>query len=112
MKIGRTAGLSLSDSDLFTKKNRPTTRFLTSPGVVGDVHSGESEIEITGLRNLCKQLDEFQEGLLDALLIRTDTGLIRKAGVMGIVKAGGEISVADEVEVCLPEEPHREFIPV
>ena len=85
---------------------------MTGPGVEGDVHSGESEIEITGLRNPCKRPDEFQEGLLDALLIRTDTGLIRKAGIMGIVKAGGEISVADEVEVCLPEEPHREFIPV
>ena len=43
-------------------------------------------VEITDLRNLCKQLENYQKGLLSAVLDKGDDGeLIRKSGVMGIV---------------------------
>lgn len=64
-------------------------------------------VEVTGLRNPCKQLDDDQAGLLAAVLDRDAEGhLVRKAGVMGVVCAGGEIRPGDAIEVDLPPEPH------
>ncbi|WP_276354457.1 MOSC domain-containing protein [Cohnella caldifontis] len=65
-------------------------------------------VEITGLRNPCAQLDRFQPGLMSAVLDRDDNGeLVRKAGVMGIVIAGGEVRPGDRIRVRLPEQPFR-----
>ena len=48
------------------------------------LHLGcEAVVEITGLRNPCRQLDAYQQGLTAAVLERDSEGnLIRKAGVM------------------------------
>jgi len=68
----------------------------------------EAIVELTGLRNPCKQLDQFQPGLMAAVLGRDAKGnLIRKAGVMGIVVAGGEVKPGDPIHVELPPKPHR-----
>ena len=74
-----------------------------------DLHIGTSAIvKITGLRNPCVQLDQFQPGLMAAVLDRTPEGaLIRKAGIMGIVVADGIVRPGDAIRVQLPEEPHR-----
>lgn len=65
-------------------------------------------IEITGLRNPCTQIDNFQAGLLRAVLGHDKNGnLIRKAGVMGIVVTGGEVRIGDPVRVSLPATPFR-----
>jgi MOSC domain-containing protein YiiM len=65
-------------------------------------------IEVTGLRNPCAQLDAFQPGLMKAVLDHAaDGNLIRKAGVMGIVLAGGEIRPSDEIRVKLPASPYQ-----
>ena len=65
-------------------------------------------IEITGLRNPCVQLDNFQSGLMAAVLARDEQGnLTRKAGVMAIVLEGGEVRPGDPIIVELPPEPHR-----
>lgn len=65
-------------------------------------------VEITGLRNPCAQLDGLQSGLLKAVLIHDAHGnLVRKAGVMGIVLASGEVRPGDPIRVVLPPEPHR-----
>lgn len=65
-------------------------------------------VEITGLRNPCVQIEAFRPGLLKAVLGRDADGkLIRKAGIMGIVLAGGEIRSGDSIEVSLPALPHR-----
>lgn len=67
-------------------------------------------VKITGLRNPCPQIENFQSGLLDAVLKRAEDGtLIRKAGVMGIVLTGGVVYPEDEVVVVY--EP-TEFIPL
>jgi len=73
------------------------------------LHIGDSAVvEITGLRNPCSQLDGFQKGLTAAVLDRDSAGnLIRKAGIMGIVREGGDISPGDAIRVELPAEPHR-----
>lgn len=71
------------------------------------LHLGASAVvEVTGLRNPCHQLDDFQKGLTQAVLDRDADGrLIRKAGIMGIVRAGGEIRTGDRVSLTLPATP-------
>ena len=70
---------------------------------IGDV----AQVEITGLRNPCRQLDDYQQGLTAAVLDRdADGNLIRKAGVMGIVRTGGVVKQGDEIRIELPPEPH------
>jgi len=72
-----------------------------------------AEVEVTGLRNPCTQLDTIQPGLMAATLDR-DTGgnLIRKAGIMAIVLHGGEVRPGDPIRVYLPLQPHRALEPV
>ncbi|QCI68437.1 MOSC domain-containing protein [Phreatobacter stygius] len=69
---------------------------------------GTAVIEVTGLRNPCIQLDRFRPGLTAAVLDRDSQGrLVRKAGIMGIVRAGGQVRPRDPIGVTLPAEPHR-----
>jgi MOSC domain-containing protein YiiM len=73
----------------------------------------DAVVEITGLRNPCKQLDGFQDGLMSAVLDRDAEGnLVRKSGVMAIVVSGGDIRPGDEITVELPAAPHRPLEPV
>jgi len=70
-------------------------------------------IEVTGLRNPCLQLDGIQKGLMAATLARDARGgLVRKAGIMGIVVTGGEVRPGDSIRVELPPEPHHPLEPV
>jgi MOSC domain len=63
-------------------------------------------LEITGLRNPCTQLDGLQAGLMNAVLDRDEAGnLIRKAGIMGVVLADGEVKSGDKIQVELPAKP-------
>ncbi|HEY0330452.1 MAG TPA: MOSC domain-containing protein [Rhodopseudomonas sp.] len=75
---------------------------------------GDSAIvELTGLRNPCVQIDRFQQGLMAATLQRAPDGrLIRKAGVMAIVRAGGDVRPQDRVRIEWPSAPHRPLQPV
>ena len=67
-------------------------------------------IEITGLRNPCRQLDRLAPGLMQAVLGRTAGGeLIRKAGIMATVIAGGTVRGGDTI--ALVTKPAR-FIPL
>ena len=78
------------------------------------LYLGDSAVvELTGLRNPCVQLERIQPGLLAATLGRDEAGdLVRKAGVMGIVVAGGDVRRGDPIGVQLPTEPHRSLEPV
>ena len=74
---------------------------------------GAAVVEVTGLRNPCGQLNRIQDGLMAATLGRDERGdLVRKAGIMGIVIAGGEVRPGDAVRVELPPDPHRPLAPV
>ncbi|MEM7766651.1 MAG: MOSC domain-containing protein [Pseudomonadota bacterium] len=67
----------------------------------------EAIVELTGLRNPCRQLDDYQPGLLKACLARAaDGGLVRKAGVMGIVVKGGTVVAGDGIHTERPAPPH------
>ncbi|WP_372617307.1 MOSC domain-containing protein [Falsiroseomonas sp.] len=73
----------------------------------------EALVEVTGLRNPCHQLDDFQPGLMAATLGRDAGGrLIRKAGVMAVVLAGGEVAPGDGIVIELPATPHAPLEPV
>ncbi|MYM58624.1 MOSC domain-containing protein [Vibrio sp. OCN044] len=70
--------------------------------------SGGAEVLVTGLRNPCPQIEEYQTGLLSEVLGRDDSGkVVRKAGIMGVVKAGGWVSPGDSIEVELPPKPYE-----
>lgn len=105
--------------------------FKLSPGLMGEnvttrgvellslptgtrLHLGRAAIvELTGLRNPCKQLNGIQDGLMKATLEkRSDGTLIRKSGVMSIVIAGGDVHQGDSIRVELPPEPHKAMEPV
>ena len=78
---------------------------------------GEAAVlEVTGLRNPCLQLDGFAPGLMRAVLDRDDEGnLIRRAGVMAIVLADGDVHPGDPIAVelpPLPPLPHTPLAPV
>jgi MOSC domain-containing protein YiiM len=93
-----------------------TTRGLDLLGLPAGtrLHLGAAAVvEATGLRNPCVQLNSIQAGLMAATLGRDDRGgLVRKAGVMGVVVAGGEVRPGDPVRIELPPEPHRPLEPV
>jgi len=67
-------------------------------------------IEITALRNPCKQIDEFQKGLLKEVLYKDEAGdLVRKTGVMGVIHQGGVVRPGDIIRIELPPEPHHKL---
>lgn len=64
-------------------------------------------LEVTGLRNPCGQIEQFQPGLLAAVLDRGPNGeLIRKAGIMTLVRLGGVVRSGDPIATELPPLPH------
>jgi MOSC domain len=67
----------------------------------------DAVVVVTGLRNPCVQLDHFQRGLMAAVLDRDGRGaLVRKAGVMGVVLASGDVRPGDPISVEPPPPPH------
>lgn len=67
----------------------------------------EAVIELTGLRNPCHQIEDFQPGLLKHVVEISPSGLIRRAGVMSIVLKGGDVHAGDVIQVQLPPLPHE-----
>lgn len=69
---------------------------------------GDAVVEVTGLRNPCRQIDTFQDGLLKRVVGRADDGsIVRKAGIMGVVRTGGVVRPGDPIRAALPAGPHR-----
>ncbi len=93
-----------------------TTRGLDLLGLPrgARLHIGAGAVvQVTGLRNPCRQLDEYRPGLMAATLDRgADGNLIRKAGVMAVVLQGGEVRPGDAIRVELPPMPHAPLEPV
>lgn len=75
------------------------------------LHIGESAVvEVTGLRNPCSQIEDFMPGLLKQLVGYDDDGtLVRRAGIMGVVHAGGTIRTGERIVVELPDGPHEKL---
>jgi MOSC domain-containing protein YiiM len=65
------------------------------------------ELEVTGLRNPCHQINDFQPGLLSAVLSKGERGeIVRKSGVMTVVKTGGMVKAGDVIQSIYPEKPY------
>lgn len=83
-----------------------TTRGLAildlSPGT--RLHFGATAVvEITGLRNPCKQLDGIDKSLLQRVVEKLPDGsIVRRAGIMGIVLEGGVLRPNDPIRVEAP----------
>ena len=61
---------------------------------------GEAVIEVTGLRNPCFKLDQLSPGLMQAVLEKgPGKTMIRKAGIMAVVIASGEVGVGDGIAI-------------
>ena len=119
----------LIHEELFTEVGQ--TGFAVTPGELGEnittggidllglptgtlLHIGDAAVvEVTGLRNPCLQIDNFQDGLLKQVVGRDEAGnVVRKAGIMGIVKEGGVVRPGDAIKTELPETPHNPLAPV
>lgn len=94
---------------------------------------GGAVLRVTGLRNPCRQINDYSAGLLKVVVARNDgvastsevklsptggaesvdgVGLVRRAGVMSVIERGGDVSPGMPIDVVLPEGPHRPLAPV
>ena len=70
-------------------------------------------LEVTGLRNPCRQLDGIQQGLMEAVLDRDAEGnLVRKAGIMAVVTGSGVVRPGDTITVVQPRGQRKPLGPV
>jgi MOSC domain-containing protein YiiM len=108
----RAKGFNVTPGDL---GENVTTEGIDLPGLPAGtrLHLGsEAVIEVTGLRNPCHQIDDFQKGLLHATLDKSGPTLVRKTGVMSVVLVGGDVRPGDIIRVESPAPPHRALAPV
>ena len=109
----REAGFALASGQM---GENITTRGVALLGLPAGtrLHLGDTAVvEVTGLRNPCAQLNRIQPGLMAATLDRDGDGnLVRKAGIMGVVVASGEVCPGDPIRVEMPPKPHRPLAPV
>lgn len=103
-----TKGFSLKAGDLGENILTEGLELLTLPQKTL-LKIGETvRLEVTGLRNPCKQIENFREGLLKEVLDKDEEGkIVRKTGIMSIVLEGGVVKPGDMIEVVLPPEPHH-----
>lgn len=94
---------------------------------------GDVRLRLTGLRNPCRQIDDFSAGLLKVVVARVDgvpsdsevglapsggadnvdgVAIIRKAGVMAVVERGGTVRPQMRIRVDLPRGRHQPLAPV
>jgi len=53
------------------------------------------------------QINEFQPGLLSAVLSKGERGeIVRKSGIMAVVKTGGIVKAGDVIQSVYPEKPY------
>ena len=109
----RTKGFAVKPGELGENVTTSEIDLLALPAGTR-LHLGESAVvEITGLRNPCTQIDDFQQGLMAATLDRDAAGnLVRKAGIMSVVIRDGDVRPGDAIGVELPSAPHRRLQPV
>lgn len=94
---------------------------------------GEAVLRVTGLRNPCRQINDFSAGLLKVVVERVDgvrsgsdvglgptggadnidgVGIVRKAGVMAVVERGGVVRPGMQITVRVPDGPQHPLAPV
>lgn len=95
---------------------------------------GGAVLRVTGLRNPCRQINDYSAGLLKVVVARVDgvasnsdvalsptggagsvdgVGIVRKAGVMAVIERGGDVRPGMLIDVVLPDDgPNRPLAPV
>jgi MOSC domain-containing protein YiiM len=105
--------------------------FQVSPGVMGEnittrgvdllglpegtrLHLGDSAVvELTGVRTPCRQLNDYQKGLMSAVVGRNaDGSVLYKSGVMAIVLESGVVRPGDTIRAEFPREPFKTLVPI
>jgi len=108
-----TAGFSVAPGDIGENVTTRGIDLLALPVGALLYLGADAIVEVAGLRNPCYQLDDFQKGFMAATLDRDANGeLVRKAGVMALVRRGGEVRAGDMITIELPPEPHQPLKPV
>jgi MOSC domain-containing protein YiiM len=73
----------------------------------------EAVVRVTGLRNPCVQIDDYQRGLLKEMLGRDERGdVVRRAGVMAVVVRGGTVHPGDGIGLRQPAGRRQPLQPV
>ncbi|WP_343286268.1 MOSC domain-containing protein [Streptomyces sp. AM 4-1-1] len=104
----REAGFEVAPGDLGENVTTRGVDLLALPTGTLLTLGDEAVVEVTGLRNPCLQIDHFQDGLLKRVVGRDEAGnTVRKAGIMGVVVAGGTVRPGDPVKTEVPSGPHR-----
>jgi len=100
-------GFSLSLGDLGENILTEGIQLLDLPKDTLLKIGSEAVVRVTGLRNPCKQIENFRSGLLAAVLDKDENGgVVRKAGVMGTVEVGGMVALEDPIQIEYPSQPH------
>lgn len=74
---------------------------------------GPVELEVTGLRNPCAQIETFRPELLKRLARkRADGSVERLAGIMCVARIGGVVRPGDTITVRLPTVETGPLLPV
>lgn len=127
-------GFTVAPGDLGENVSTAGLDLLALPtGTVLRLGNDGASVQVTGLRNPCRQINTFQPGLLKVVVARPDgvatdsevslgsTGgaesidgqpVVRKAGVMAVVLSGGAVRPGDPIAVDLPPQPHTPLAPV
>jgi len=104
----RAAGFAIKPGDMGENITTRGLDLLALPTGARLMIGAAAVIEVTGLRNSCIQLDRFRPGLMQATLDRDEAGdLIPKAGVIGVVMAGGDVQAGDRIRVQIPDGKRR-----
>jgi MOSC domain-containing protein YiiM len=107
------SGFAVSPGEMGENVTTRGIDLLALPGGTRLRLGDDAVVEVTGLRNPCVQLDGIRPGLMAASLARDDRGhLVRKAGVMSVVLAGGDVRPGDAIVVELPAGLRRPLEPV
>ena len=64
---------------------------------------GESELELTEVRNPCYQLNEMHPGLEKAVQPIIDGQPHKNAGMLAVILKGGQVQAGDSVKVIIPD---------
>jgi MOSC domain-containing protein YiiM len=109
----RERGLPVSPGEMGENVTTRGVDLLGLPAGARLALGADAVVEVTGLRSPCRQLDGLQPGLLGAVLDHDAAGnVVRRAGIMAVVVAGGDVRAGDAVRVELPPPPHQRLEPV
>jgi MOSC domain-containing protein YiiM len=99
----RAMGLDVDSGDFAENITTSGIDLLALPAGARLHIGADAVVEVTGLRNPCQQIEDFQRGLLKQVLYRDDDGhVVRKAGIMSVVITGGVVYPGDPIEVVPP----------